>query len=115
MKLPKGTLTGSMKILAPLLIWMSAGWFSYPYLIGYIYDAVGESIDIEELRTFSLIMTVVCLGLGILFLILGVKGPKLDEDDFKRMTGQLVMCEHCRLEMKKEVSTITCEHCGKFI
>ena len=115
MTLPKGTMTGSLKVLAPLLIWMSIGWFSYPYLIKDIADAAGESMNIEEVRTFSLIMTGVCLSLGILFGIMGFRGKTVDENEFKRMTGELVICQHCHREAEKKPETIKCQHCDGYL
>ena len=115
MTLPKGTMTGSLKILAPLLIWMSVGWFSYPYLIGDIADSVGESLNMVELRNFSLIMAGICLALGIIFGIMGFKGKIVDENEFKRMTGELVTCQYCHRETEKRTETIKCQHCDRFL
>ncbi len=115
MELPKGTMTGLMKVLAPLLMWMSVGWFAYPYLIGDIASAAGETIDMDELKLFSFIMAGVCLGLGIMFLALGFGGKKVDENDFKRMTGELVICKHCKKEIEKDITIITCTQCGKYL
>ena len=115
MTLPKGTLTGSMKVLAPLLIWMSVGWFAYPYLIRDIAESIGETYDLAELRTFSLIMTGVCLGLGIFFGLMGYTGETVDEREFKRMTGELIICQHCHQETEKKTETIKCQHCDEFL
>ncbi len=114
MTLPKGTMNGLLKILAPLLIWMSAGWYAYPFLIGDIASAVGENIDIDEVRSFSFIMAGLCLALGIIFLIIGFTGKKADDLEFKRMSGQLVTCHYCRREVERDENFL-CPECGKVL
>lgn len=71
------------KLVAPLALWMTAGWASYPYAIEYISKQSGEldTIDLPEIRGFSIAATLACiivsaLSAGYYFTMRGEAGAQ---------------------------------------
>jgi Na+/proline symporter len=95
MALPKGTFKGLSRVLAPLSFWMAAGWAAYPYIIVRIMDDVGESIDADEVRLFSMAMVAACIGIGIALGVYGFTGKDADEGEIKALAKPLPLCPYC--------------------
>ena len=51
------------KLVAPLSLWMAAGWAAYPYAIEYIArrSQDTDTIDMPEIRGFSIAATLACV------------------------------------------------------
>ena len=71
MEIVRRELKGLARILGPLALWMSLGWALFPTLMQDISIAAGESINMQEVELFSMIMFTVCLALGLIFTVFG--------------------------------------------
>ena len=107
MALPKGALRPLAKVAGPVLLWMSAGWAAYPTMIERISEAMGESVDMPEVRLFSTAMTACCMICGILLILYGFIGPGPRGTEFR--TSDPRLCPYCGREMASD----TCHGCGK--
>lgn len=94
-KLPKGAFRGLAKIVAPLCFWMAAGWFAYAPMIEHIYSSVDEVIDLEEIRTFSLAMGILCIAAGVILAIYGFTGKEPTDAEIKAVGHRPILCPYC--------------------
>ncbi len=111
-KLPKGTFKPLAKIVGPVTLWMSGGWLLYPVLVEDIYVAIGETVDVEEVRLFSYIMVAVCIGVGLLLMAYGFTGQKINEAEFA-IINPAFKCPYCSTELAHDAAT--CLKCNKRI
>ena len=112
-KLPKGTFRGLAKILGPLLLWMAAGWAAFPYLMGRITIAVGETMDTAEVRLFSYLMTAACAIIGAAFIIYGYSGKEVPDKQITALNPDRWPCPVCLRPLPPD--TERCEHCGSYV
>ena len=110
MDLPKGTFKGLAKILTPLSFWIAAGWAAYPYMIEHIYASVDEVIDLEEIRIFSMFMTVACVIAGIALAIYGFTGKEASDAEIKSMNESKFLCPYCGSPLQP--GSAQCGKCG---
>ena len=54
--------TAIARLVAPLGIWMAAGWASYPYAMDFIVSRTGDEVNIGEIRSFSIAATAACVA-----------------------------------------------------
>jgi hypothetical protein len=113
MTLPKGTFKGLARVVAPLWLWMAAGWFAYPYMILKIVDDAGESMNEAEVWLFSKIMVVVCIGLGIGLGIYGFTGKDPDETEIKALAKNPRLCPYCSAKLAHDSDK--CQACLNII
>ncbi|MFH0815906.1 MAG: hypothetical protein V1934_03715 [Methanobacteriota archaeon] len=54
------------KLVAPLSLWMAAGWSAYPYGMEYVTRLSGEldQIDLPEIRGFSIAASLTCIAVA---------------------------------------------------
>jgi len=109
MELPKGTYRGLAKLLGPLLLWMTAGWAMYPYLIEKISSSMGEAIDTGEVQLFSYFMIAACAISGIAFLVYGHSGKEVPDSRINALNTEKWPCPRC-LE-PQPVEAKVCENC----
>ncbi len=95
MVLPKGTFKGLARVVAPLWLWMAAGWFAYPYMMLKIIEDAGESMDEAEVWLFSKIMVLVCIGISIGLGIYGFTGKDADDNEIKSLAKPETLCPYC--------------------
>jgi hypothetical protein len=50
------------RLVAPLGIWMAAGWAAYPYAMEFIVERSGDEVDIAEIRSFCVAAAVACVA-----------------------------------------------------
>ncbi|MCK5024158.1 MAG: hypothetical protein KAR56_00910 [Thermoplasmata archaeon] len=113
MKLPKGTYKGLAKILGPLLLWMIAGWAAYPPLLDKISLAMGETVDIDEIKLLSYIMMTACAMAGIIFIIYGYTGKEVADAEINALNTEKWPCPVCLSPQPAEAKK--CKNCGKNI
>ena len=109
-ELPKGTYKGLAKILGPLSLWMIAGWAAYPPLLEKISLAMGETVDIDEIKLLSYIMMATCAIAGIIFIIYGYTGKEVDDAEINALNTERWPCPRCL--KPQPASAKICENCG---
>jgi len=113
MGLPEGTFRGLARVVSPLSFWMAAGWAAYPTAIQRISADMGEAMDIAEVRLFSAIMTVCCLGAGIALAVYGFTGRDARDEDLRALAKKSLLCPYCGATMASDNGR--CGKCGKEI
>ena len=58
--------TAIARLVAPLGIWMAAGWASYPYAMDFIVSRTGDEVDIGEIRSFSIAAAAACVTASVI-------------------------------------------------
>ena len=84
MRLPKGTFVGAAKILGPLVLLMSVGWFLFPFFAEDLNVAVGDVTEVEEvdmarIKILSYSMTTLCALFGLVLLFAALLGKEADD------------------------------------
>ena len=110
MGLPKGTFRGLARVVSPLSFWMAAGWAAYPTAIQRISADIGETMDIAEVRLFSTIMTVCCLGAGIALAVYGFTGRDARDEDLRAPAKKPLLCPYCGKSLPE--GSGQCATCG---
>jgi hypothetical protein len=113
MALPKGTFKGLARVVAPLWLWMAAGWFAYPYMILKIVGDAGESMNEAEVWLFSKIMVPTCIILGIALAVYGFTGKDAEDSEIKALANPEPLCPYCGTQLAN--GTGQCPTCRKDI
>ena len=95
MDLPKGTFKGPARVVSPLSFWMAAGWAAYPYMIEHISNLMNETVDMGEVRPFSMFMVVACITAGIILAIYGFTGKDCADADILALAKPEPLCPYC--------------------
>jgi hypothetical protein len=111
MDLPKGTFKGLAKVVAPVCLWMAAGWAAYPTVMDRLTREMGETVDIAEVRLFSMFMLAGCLIAGIALAVYGYIGTAASEEELGAMAQEPCLCPYCAAALSAEAKR--CEKCGK--
>jgi hypothetical protein len=97
------------KLVAPMSLWMAAGWAAYPYAIEYIARQSGElgSVDLPEIRGFSLAAIMGCivvaaLSAGYYFMMRGNAGAH---------APPISRCPYC--DTDNQSGSASCATCGR--
>jgi len=113
MELPKGIFKSLAKILGPLLLWMAAGWAAFPYLMGEVTTAMGETIDAAEVQLFSYFMVAASMIIGIVFIAYGYTGKEVADAEINALNPEKWPCPVCLVPQLANAEK--CENCGSYI
>ncbi|MBA3044744.1 MAG: hypothetical protein KKH41_03425 [Candidatus Thermoplasmatota archaeon] len=113
MELPKGTLKGLARVVAPLSFWMAAGWAAYPTLIKKIMDAAGETVNMNEINPFSLFMVIACIVAGTVLAVYGFTGNDATDAELLALAKRETLCPYCGKNLPE--GSVQCPGCGNKI
>lgn len=109
--IPKGIMQKLGIVIAPLLFWMSAGWFLYPSFIGRLADDIGESPNMDLVRIIGYIVGTISAIIGVIVLLFSASLEEVDEEAFVRqVTHADFKCPFCVMNIPWESEV--CPECG---
>jgi len=97
------------KLVAPLSLWMAAGWAAYPYAIEYISKQSGEldTIDLPEIRWFGLAAAIACIVVAVM----SAGYYFMNRDDAGTQAPPTERCPYCDTDNPAGASA--CATCGR--
>ena len=98
------------KLVAPLSLWMAAGWAAYPYATEYLAKLSEETdeINLPEIRSFSIAAVLACiivsaLSAGYYFKMRGKASGAQAPPPF--------LCPYC--DTDNPAAAVSCATCGR--